>query len=160
MRYRAFSLTAMVFVLAGCAAGGRSSGSGVFDPAPIRAAERDVIAALESPDPTAWVYMYTADAVFLESAGPPVEGRQTLLKMAAEMQPLSSVTLTPVRTVGHGDLAYVYCKASWINGRPLHAGTESRMLGVMIWHKEADGRWRIAHEVLVPEATGTQASQP
>jgi hypothetical protein len=34
-----------------------------FDEAEIRGAERALEKALESPDPTAWVYHYTEDAV-------------------------------------------------------------------------------------------------
>jgi ketosteroid isomerase-like protein len=30
-------------------------------------------------------------------------------------------------------------------------GTTSKTRGVMIWRKEADGRWLLAQEVLVPE---------
>lgn len=128
--------------------GGRTN---AFDPAEIRAAERQVIKALESSDPTAWVDMYTEDAVFLES-GAPVVGRQALLDMAKTMKPLSSVTISPERTEGQGGLAYVYCRASWVNGRPPESGTTSRMRGVMIWRRQADGRWLIAYEILVPDA--------
>lgn len=122
-----------------------------FDPREIRAAERAIITALESPDPTAWVYLYTEDAVFLEAGAPPVVGRQALLDMAKRMKPLSSVTISPERTVGVGNLAYVYCTASWVNGRPPDTGSTSRVRGVIIWLKEADGRWRVVQEVLVPE---------
>jgi ketosteroid isomerase-like protein len=72
--------------------------------------------------------------------------------MAREMQPLSAVTIKDEQTEGHGNLAYVYCTASWTNGRPPNVGTRSSMRGVMIWRRESDGRWRIAHEVLVPTA--------
>ena len=57
----------------------------------------------------------------------------------------------PERTEGRGDLAYVYCRASWVNGRPPDTGATSKVRGVMIWRKQADGRWLIAQEVLVPE---------
>jgi uncharacterized protein (TIGR02246 family) len=145
---RAAGFIAIAMVAAGCR---HANDSSAFRAEEIRAAERAVVAALESSDPTAWVYMYTEDAVFLESSGP-VAGRQALLDMAKAMKPLSSVTITPERTVGHGDLAYVYCTASWVNGRPPDAGAASKMRGVMIWRKQADGRWLLAQEVLVPEA--------
>jgi len=85
MRHRAVVIIASSLWLAGCASSGRSPDSESFDPGSIRAAERDVIAALESPDPMAWVYMYTEDAVFLEGGSPPVEGRPALLEMARAM---------------------------------------------------------------------------
>lgn len=138
------------FLLAGTIGATAEEAADGFKPEEIRAAERAVIAALESPDPTAWVYMYTEDAVFLESSGP-VSGRPALLSMAKTMAPLSSVTITPLRTVGHGDLAYVYCTGSWVNGRSTNAGPRSNVRGVLIWRKQADGKWLIAQEVLVPE---------
>lgn len=150
MRHLVVAVIASTLWLAGCASPPRSPVPESFDPAPIRAAERDVIAALESPDPTAWVYMYTEDAIFMEAGEPPVEGRAALLEMARAMKPLSSVTITPMRTEGRGDLAYVYCLGSWVNGRPPDTGSTSRVQGVLIWRKQADGRWRIAQEILVP----------
>ena len=122
-----------------------------FDAREIRTAERDLITALESPDPTAWVYLYAENAVFLEAGAPPVVGRAALLEMAKGMRPLSSVTISPERTVGVGDLAYVYCTASWVTGRPPETGSTSRVRGVIIWQRQADKRWRVVQEVLVPE---------
>jgi hypothetical protein len=88
----AFIFMTMV-ALAGTTAPGATD-TNTFRVEEIRAAERAVVAALESPDPTAWVYMYTEDAVFLESGGP-VSGRLGLLDMAKAMKPLSSVTSRP-----------------------------------------------------------------
>jgi ketosteroid isomerase-like protein len=65
---------------------GRSA-SAPFGAEGIRAAERVVVAALESNDPTAWVCLYTEDAVLLEPVSAPVEGRQALLEMAGTMPP-------------------------------------------------------------------------
>lgn len=148
MRVLALAALAVATPCGAATAGADAHG---FDPAEIRAAERAVVKALESPDPTAWVDLYAEDAVFLEAGAPPVVGRQALLAMARDMQPLSSVTISPERTVGVGNLAYVYCTASWVNGRPPGTGATSRVRGVIIWQKQADGRWLIAQEVLVPE---------
>jgi uncharacterized protein (TIGR02246 family) len=142
---------ALAALLAGCAVNGRQADSADVDPAPIRAAEREMIAALESSDPTAWVAHYTEDALFLEAGGPPVEGRAALLKLAKAMPPLSSVQITPLRTERHGDLAVVYCTGTWVNGRPPNAGSTSRVRGVLVWRRGEDGRWRISKEVLVPD---------
>ncbi|MBY0489664.1 MAG: DUF4440 domain-containing protein [Gemmatimonadaceae bacterium] len=122
-----------------------------FDPQEIRAAEGAVIKALEAPDPLAWVDHYTDDAVLLEAGSPPVAGRDQLLEMARGMTPLSHVVITASHTEGHGPLAYAYGTASWINGRPPAAGTSTRVRMVMVWRRDASGRWRIAQEVLVPE---------
>jgi uncharacterized protein (TIGR02246 family) len=151
MRIRLLLTLAAVAGLSSC-----SDSSGPAEPAPfsaeeIRAAERTVVAALESNDPTAWVYLYTEDAVLLEPGSAPVEGRQALLEMARAMPPLSSVVISPIHTEGHGNLAYTYGSASWVNGRPPDTGDATKVRVVMIWRKEPDGVWRIAQEVFTPE---------
>jgi ketosteroid isomerase-like protein len=122
-----------------------------FDPKEIRAATTKLTAALEDPDPTAWVYMYTKDAGVLEAGSEPLEGRAKLLELAHSMQPMSSVTISPTRTEGHGNIAYMYGTASWVNGRPPKAGTTSKVHLVIVWRKESDGQWRVAQEALVPD---------
>lgn len=126
-----------------------------FNEAEIRAAERALEQALQSPDPTAWVYSYTEDAVFVAPGAPAVQGRAALLRMARAMAPLSSVSIQPVRTEGSGGLATVYAHASWVSGRPPEAGSAEKVRGIMVWRKEADGQWRVAQELLNADpATG------
>jgi ketosteroid isomerase-like protein len=123
------------------------AGSAPFDEAEIRAAERALVTALEAPNPTAWVFEYTEDAVFDGGGEHVVEGREALLAMARTMRPLSSVVFEPLRTEGHGPLASVWFKGSWVSGRvPDTAEVEVR--GVILWRKGADGRWRVAIEHL------------
>jgi uncharacterized protein (TIGR02246 family) len=117
-----------------------------FDEAEIRDAERALVAALESPDPTAWVYEYTEDAVFDSGGDHVVEGREALLAMARSMTPLSSMQLEPLRTEGHGPLATVWVEGSWVSGGAQGATVHVR--GVLLWRKERDGRWRVALEHL------------
>jgi uncharacterized protein (TIGR02246 family) len=133
------------------AAGALAAEPKEFDPEEIRAATTKLIAALEDPDPTAWVYMYTEDAGFLEAGSQPLEGRAKLLELAHAMQPMSSVTITPTRTEGHGTIAYMYGSGSWVNGRPPQTGSTSRAHLVIVWRKESDGQWRVAQEALVPD---------
>lgn len=142
---RRVALAAVILSVAACAAEPRD-----FDPAEIQAATTKLIAALEDPDPTAWVYMYTEDAGLLEAGSEPLEGRAKLLELAGAMQPMSSVTISATRTEGHGRIAYMYGTASWVNGRPPQAGSTSRVHLVIVWRKEPDGQWRVAQEVLVP----------
>ena len=71
--------------------------------------------------------------------------------MANSMQPLSSVVISPHRTEGEGNLAYLYGHASWVNGRPPDIGSTSSVYLVIVWRKETDGQWRIAQEVFEPE---------
>ena len=125
-----------------------------FDETEIRTAERALKAALESLDPTAWVYAYTEDAMFVGPGAPAVQGREALLQMAKAMKPLSSVSIKALRTEGNGNLAYVYGEASWVNGRSPNEGSTTNLRLVIVWRKEADGQWRVAQEILnAPPAT-------
>ena len=120
-----------------------------FDESEIRAAEQALVAALESDDPLAWVDAYASDAVFVGPGGPPVEGRAALLAMASAMRPLSSVTITPERTIGHGRIACVYGHGGWVSGRPPEEGSPRIDLTmVIVWRKDDDDTWRVAMEVL------------
>ena len=139
--------------LSGCPGSVTTAEPGTFNAEEIRAAERAVVTALESNDPTAWVYLYTEDAVLLEPGAAPIEGRQALLEMARTMTPLSSVVIAPTRTKGQPTVAYTYGSASWVNGRPPNAGSTTQVRVVMIWRRQADGVWRIALEAFSPEAS-------
>ncbi len=130
----------------------------VFNEAEIRAAERLLVQNLQSPDPTAWVYSYTEDAVFVAPGAPAVRGRDALLQMAKAMKPMSSVAILPVRTEGSGELAAVYFSGSWVNGRPPEAGSVSKVRGILVWRKEADGQWRVAQELLHADPAGSPAA--
>lgn len=125
----------------------------MFDETEIRAAERALEQALQSPDPTAWVFSYTEDAVFVAPGAPAVQGRAALLQMAKAMKPLSSVSIQAVRTEGSGSLATVYAHASWVSGRPPEAGSIAKVRGIIVWRKEADGQWRVAQELLNADPT-------
>jgi ketosteroid isomerase-like protein len=117
----------------------------------LRAAEKELERALESPDPTAWVYHYTEDAVFVSPGGPAVQGRAALLDMAKAMHRLSSVVITPLRTEISGGLASVYARGSWVNGAQTSAPTTTKVRAIIVWRKEADGRWRVTQELLHAE---------
>ncbi len=134
--------------LGGCAVTGGPGVQSVFNDAEIRAAERALEKALEAPDPTAWVYSYTEDAVFVFPGAPTVQGRAQLLQMAKSMKPLSSVSIKALRTEGSGNVATVYCIGSWTNARPPETGSVSTFRAIIVWRKEVDGQWRVAQELL------------
>jgi uncharacterized protein (TIGR02246 family) len=119
-----------------------------FNEPEIRSAQRALEQALESPDPTAWVYLYTDDAIFVGPGGPTVQGREALLQMARAMQPLSSVAITPLRTEGSGTIAYTHGEATWVYGRPPNTGATTHVRLVIVWRKEDDGQWRVTQELL------------
>lgn len=122
---------------------------GAADPvdAEIHSAIEILRQSLQAPDPTAWVYRYTEDAVFVGPGEPPVAGRAALLEMARTMTRLSAVKLSIQRTEHSGPLAYVYAHGSWEtkSASGLHT---SRVRTLLILRKEADGNWRVAQELM------------
>ncbi|MEP6661293.1 MAG: DUF4440 domain-containing protein [Acidimicrobiales bacterium] len=119
-----------------------------FDEAGIRVAERRLAAALGAADRTAWVFEYTEDAVFDGGGDDVMQGREALLVLAAAVQPMSSVSIHPLRTEGCGHLATVWFEASWVSGPPAANGPTIETRGVILWRKEPDGTWRVAIEHL------------
>ncbi len=119
-----------------------------FDEAEIRVAERRLAAALGAADRTAWVFEYTEDAVFDGGGENVVAGRAALLELASAVQPMSSVSIRPLRTEGWGHLATVWFEASWVSGPPADNGPTVETRGVILWRKEPDGTWRVAIEHL------------
>ena len=119
--------------------------AGMFEESEIRAAERRLEAALEEDDHTAWVYVYTEDAVFHGGGEHAVVGRESLLAMASSMRPLRSVSIRPLRTEGAGGLAAVWFEGAWVSG-PGTDPTNVEVRGLIVWRKEPDGVWRVAME--------------
>jgi len=118
--------------------------------ADIRAAEARLVAHLQGPDPIAWVGDYTEDAVFQEGADAPVSGRAALTEVAKQLGPLSHVQLVPLRTMVQGNLAYVQVRGQYAVGQGAGAQPPHAFRGVMIWRRDADGVWRMLHEMLAP----------
>jgi ketosteroid isomerase-like protein len=141
-----------IALCAGLIADASRAAEPAFDPQEIRAATTKLIAALENHEPTAWVYMYTEDAGLLEAGSAPLEGRAKLLALARSMQPMSSVAIVPLRIEGDGSIAFMYGRASWMNGAAPQPQSKSQVHLVIVWRKEADGQWRVAQEALVPDA--------
>jgi len=112
--------------------------------AEIRVALSDLGKALESPGP-AWVHHYTGDAMFVGPHGPAVQGRAALRELAQRMRPLAGIKITPLRIEGNANLAYAYVRASWIGAEPSQI---SRVRSLLVLRKEADGKWRVAQELL------------
>jgi ketosteroid isomerase-like protein len=117
-----------------------------FDASEIRAAERSLVAALESEDRTAWVFHYTEDAVFDGGAEHAVVGRAALLEMAAAMGPLTHMSLRPLRTAGTDGLVTVWVEASWESAAASGQSNRVRVRGVLVWRRDADGMWRVVME--------------
>jgi ketosteroid isomerase-like protein len=117
-----------------------------FDESEIRAAEHRLEKALEAADRTAWVFDYTADAVFDGGGEHAVVGRESLLAMATAMHPLTEVSIRPLRTEGRDGLATVWVEGSWVSGSAGGDPTDVEVRGMILWRREADGVWRVAME--------------
>jgi ketosteroid isomerase-like protein len=112
----------------------------------IRAAEKALAEAFESPDLTAWVDFYTGDAIFVGPGVPAIEGRSALLNAAPQIS-ISSMEIAAASTLGAGDFAATLGRASWVSG-PKGSDARVRRRFLMVWRREPDGRWRIAREML------------
>ena len=113
----------------------------------IRAAERSLAQAFESPDLTAWVDSYTEDAIFVGPGVPAIEGRAALLEVAPHIS-ISSMEIEAQSTLGGGDLAATCGCATWVSGPKGSDAPTVRRRFLMVWRRDLDGAWRIAREML------------
>jgi ketosteroid isomerase-like protein len=140
LRILALSLAVVGFASVSRAASTKS------DDSEIRRDLEALESALQASDPTAWVYQYTEDAMFVGPGEAPVQGRAALLEMAKSMTPLRDLKLIPQRIESSGTLAYAYLRGHWSNGQPGAALTRVRSL--LVLRREADGHWRVAQELM------------
>lgn len=117
------------------------------DVAAIRSAEKALADAFEASDPTAWVDYYTEDAIFVGPGIPAIEGRDSLLA-AAPAVVISSMEIVADSTIGAGDFATTQGHVNWVAGPKGADAPQVRRRFLMVWRRDADGRWRIARESL------------
>jgi uncharacterized protein (TIGR02246 family) len=120
----------------------------VFEEQEIRAALQALEQALQADDPEAWVEHYTEDAVFVGEGAAAVRGRAALREMARQMKPLRELTIQPQRIEGCGTLAFSSILGSWQTDTGTANVKRHRVRSLLVWRKEADGRWRVAQESL------------
>ena len=113
----------------------------------IRAAEKALAEAFESPELTAWVDFYTDDAVFVGPGVPAIEGRRALLEVVPQIS-ISSMEIVADSTLGTDDFAATIGHASWVTGPKGSNGPRVRRRFLMVWCRGPDRRWRIARELL------------
>lgn len=121
------------------------------DIAAVRATGAALAESFESDDPTAWVDFYTDDAIFVGSGGATIEGRRALLELAPAIG-MSSVEIVADSIIGAGDLAAALGRGSWISTARGPDAPRVSVRFLMVWRREADGRWRIARELLTEHA--------
>jgi ketosteroid isomerase-like protein len=117
------------------------------DIAAIRAAEKALAQAFESADRAAWVQSYTEDAIFAGPGLPAIEGRPALLEIAPQIS-ISSMEIAAQSTLGVGDLAATFGRATWVSGPKGSGAPTVRRRFLMVWRRDLDGAWRIAREML------------
>lgn len=117
------------------------------DIAAIRGAEQALADAFEAPDPAAWVDFYTEDAIFVGPGMPAIEGRDALLSAAPSVV-ISSMKIDADSTIGAGDFAATQGRGTWVSGPKGSDAPQVRRRFLMVWRRDADGRWRIARELL------------
>lgn len=116
----------------------------------IRAAERSLAQAFESPDLTAWVDSYTDDAIFVGPGVPAIEGRAALLEVAPQIN-ISSMEIEVQSTLGAGNFAATCGRARWMSGPKGSDAPTVRRRFLMVWRRDLDGAWRIAREMLTED---------
>ena len=114
------------------------------DVSAIRAAEKALAEAFQSPDRLAWVDFYTDDAVFVGPGLSAIEGRSALLDAAPHIS-ISSMEIVAESTLGTGEFAAALGRVTWVS--PKDSNLVRRRF-LMVWRREPDGRWRIAREML------------
>ena len=113
----------------------------------IRAAEKALAESFESSDVTAWVDFYTEDAIFVGPGVPAIEGRRALSDVAPQIS-ISSMEIAADSTLGTGDFAATFGRATWVSGPKGSDAERVKRRFLMVWHRDSDGRWRIAREML------------
>ena len=119
----------------------------ISDISAIRAAERSLAHAFESPDLTAWVGFYTEDAIFVGPGMPAIEGRDALLEVAPHIS-ISSMQIAAQTTLGAGDFAATCGHVTWVSGPKGPDAPTVRRRFLMVWRRDLDGTWRVAREML------------
>ena len=90
---------------------------------------------------------YTQDAIFAAPGVPTIEGRAAFLE-AARGTVISSMQITAESTLGAGDFAATFGRATWVSGPKGPDAALRRRRLLMVWRRDPDGRWRIARELL------------
>ena len=140
-----FRCLVLILVCAGLTSVGRAALPS-SDEIAIRRDLSVLASALQAADPTAWVYCYTEDAMFVGPGDSPVQGRAALLAMAKALTPLRALKLWPQRIESSGALAYAYIRGHW--GDPSTGATPTRIRSLLVLRREADGHWRVAQELM------------
>ena len=143
----AVGLLCMAFIACQPGEGGLSE----QDQASIRKLDADysMMITADKPDLNAAVdLIYAEDAKVLMPNMRATEGRQAIKASSAQMPPLKELKFDVASLEGRGDLAYeygAYSMAAILPGSSVPATDKGKY--VVIWKKQADGAWKITHDI-------------
>jgi uncharacterized protein (TIGR02246 family) len=116
----------------------------------IASGNQDWIDGLKAKDAARIAATYDEHGINCSAAGECVSGRANIeQQMAARVAKMGQVTkawVRSARTVLDGDLAYEWGRAGFTTAD----GKEFVGRYMTVWRKQADGRWRIFHNVSLP----------
>ena len=147
-RHLSFAIVGVVcLTIVGCQTGGLSE----QDQAAIRKLDDyyEQNATAEQPDWNAAVDLcYAEDAKVLPPNMPPLEGRQAIKVVNAQSQPLKELKFEIVSLEGRGDLAIEHGTYA-LTAAPAgpSAPVTDRGKYVVVWKKQADGTWKMTHDI-------------
>lgn len=118
------------------------------DEAALRATIKDWAAAAQAKDAAKFVSFYTEDAVVMMAGAPDISGMPAIREGIGHMMsdPAFSLAFEPANVVvaRSGDLAYETGPYTMtMTGPDKKPATETGHY-VAVWHKQADGTWKVA----------------
>jgi ketosteroid isomerase-like protein len=141
------SLLSITVVTGACAAGPPPAQFTAADSAAITAATAEALAiANTSADWQTYADLYYAeDAAIHMEGSPSLEGRAAIVAMLKEFsQGVSDYRIQQLKVDGSGDLAYVLGESSFV---PAAGAAPVRMRYIEVWKRQADGSWKVVHDI-------------
>jgi len=93
---------------------------------------------------------YEESAILVAPNHAPVEGRTAIEAFLSAFPPFSNYQLHVLELEGRGDLAYERGTNSMTLMIPKARPAEWRSNYLVIWHKQADGSWKVSREIFTP----------
>ena len=152
MRASSLALTVGTLGLLGLAA----TGCQLQAPAELTEADRRTIRqsfeaavkTVNAKDWAGWVALYSDDAVLLPPTGQAVQGRSEIEAYTATIPPVSDFRAQQTELDGCGSVAYTRHSFSMMVALPgAAAPKEERGEVIQVWHKRADGSWKVIREM-------------
>jgi ketosteroid isomerase-like protein len=141
------SAVLLAAVLMACATPVPPAGLSETDVAAIRANGDAFEKAVNDTNWAAFADFYTATTQFMPPNGPALTSHEALIAFGRGFPPFDGFNLTPVTIDGNGDLAFVHGRYSWTIRVPGTPAVPDSGKYIEIWRKQADGTWKITHDV-------------